>query len=250
MKKISLLIFILLLSSSSLMAKINLTEFEKKLSYRIIAGFNIGATAPRSMPNTIRKISYYSPRFSPSLGYFAMYPLHEKWILTAGLQIDFKGMKVTDSVAYFHTLLQSGNGQSGFEGSFTGTNSTLVNNVYLTIPIYTTYRLTSHWSLEAGGYMAYLLSPKFEGHVSDGYIRNGGDLGEKVIIDHAEFDFSDKLRRMDYGLHGGVAYQLGARWAAALQMNWGLCRIFPSSFSGVDIPLYNLYGKLGLGYNL
>ncbi|HTN45166.1 MAG TPA: porin family protein [Flavipsychrobacter sp.] len=224
---------------------------EKKFRHKLVAGWNIGAAAPRSLPASIRKIESYSPLFSPSFGYEGCHFIKNKWSLGIALRIDFKGMKVKDSVAYFHTKIQNGDHPSeSFEGSFSGTNVTIVKNSYLTIPVFAVWTPGKNWSYKLGGYMAVLVRPKFEGYVADGYIRNGGPLGEKVLVTKADFDFSKELRRFDYGLHAGIGRKLSKKWSVDAQFQWGLCRIFPASFTGVSMGMYNIYGNLGMGYEL
>ncbi|MBS1777419.1 MAG: PorT family protein [Bacteroidetes bacterium] len=219
--------------------------------HRVSIGLNLGAVTPTSLPNTIRRIDAYNPLLCPSIGYSALFAAKQHWWIGTGLLLDYKGMWVKDSVAYFHTMIQGNNGSaSGFEGSFTGTNTTTVRNVYLTLPLYAQWTPGKNWSFQIGGYFAFLLRPKFEGHVSNGYIRNGGPLGEKVIVDYAEFDFSNKIRRYDYGLHAGIEKSLSSKWSASIHWQWGLCRLFPASFSGVDVPLKNMYVNVSLSYRL
>lgn len=221
----------------------------KKIKYKIVVGYNIGGTAPIGLPNNIRKIKSYSPLFSPSLGYEGTYQFNKKWAVNVGLKIDLKGMSASDSVAYYHTLIQQGN-NAAFEGSFSGNNYTKIQNTYLTLPILAQYSLNNYWHIKLGCYLAYLLSPKFEGTVSNGYIRKGGPLGEKVTITATNFDFSNKLRHFDFGLDVGAAHDISHRWTVAARIQWGLVPVFPSSFTGIGFNMYNIYGNLGIGYKL
>ncbi|MEN5193472.1 hypothetical protein [Sphingobacterium faecium] len=99
-------------------------------------------------------------------------------------------------------------------------------------------------------YFAVLLSSKFEGNVSDGYIRKGGSLGEKVLIDHATFDFGDKMRSYDIGLHAGVERELTERWQVNLTGQMGFVPIIPSSFKGVGYDLHNMFVTAGVSYRI
>ena len=224
----------------------------KDVNYRVTLGYNIGASAPFSLPNNIREIQSYKPIFTPSIGYEATYDLSSKWMVGAALRFDIKGMKVTDSVQYFHTIItvDDGSGEKGsFEGDFTGTNATLTKNMYLTLPIFAGYK-AGEWDFKLGVYFAHLLSGRFEGTVSDGYIRKGDSLGEKVLIDRADFDFADELKTWDWGGHLGIARNFGPRWQANLTAQVGARPIFPSSFRGVGYDLHNIYVTLGAGYSL
>ncbi len=224
----------------------------KDIQHRVSVGYNLGATAPFSLPNTIREIKSYAPLFTPSVGYEATYGLSEKWSVGAGLRFDVKGMKVTDSVQYFHTIITVDNGsgdQGTFEGDFSGTNATKTRNSYLTLPVFAGYRLAA-WDVKLGLYLARLLNGHFEGSVSDGYIRKGDSLGEKVLIDRATFDFAEQIRRWDWGGHLAVARNFGPRWQANLTAQVGAQAIFPSSFKGVGYDLHNMYITIGASYRL
>lgn len=224
----------------------------KDIKHTLTFGYNIGASAPFSLPNTIREINSYAPLFTPSIGYEATYDLSPKWFVGAGLRLDIKGMKVTDSVQYFHTIItvENDSGEKGtFEGDFSGTNATKVKNTYLTLPLFAGYYL-GEWDFKLGVYLARLLSGSFEGTVSDGYIRKGDSLGEKVLISEASFDFADKLRAWDFGGHMGVARRFGSRWQAGITAQVGARPIFPSSFQGVGYNLHNIYVTVGGAYHL
>lgn len=220
---------------------------ERKYSHFITAGYNLGATAPYSLPNNIRKIEKYQLQFTPSVGYEIHRRFDEHWGIGSGLRVDVKGMKITDSVQYFHTILTMDDGK--FEGDFTGTNQTTAKNTYLTLPIYGTYQ-TGRWNFRLGGYVAYALSRSFKGSVSNGYIRKGDSLGEKVLISESKFDFSDEMRTWDWGLHGGVGRNIGPAWSINLNLQAGLPPIFPSDFRGVGYKLRNINVNLGAAFNL
>ncbi|WP_341839928.1 porin family protein [Chitinophaga caseinilytica] len=224
------------------------------LEHRIQAGFNIGATAPVGLPNTIRKINSYRPEFCPSLGYELSWrpSATHKWGAAVGVKLDYKGMTTKDEVMYFHTMItmDDGSGKSEFEGAFTGKNKTTVRNAYVSFPISATYTPNDNWRFQLGGYMAWLFSANFYGNVSDGYIRNGGSLGEKVSVSQAEFDFGTDMRRFDVGLQGGAERRVGKKLRVMGNLNWGLRPVFPSDFRGMDFPMYNIYVTLGVAYRI
>lgn len=224
----------------------------KKAVHKVIAGINIGAAAPLGLPDNIRKINSFNPLLLPSLGYEGSFYLCKKWRWGVGVRFDRKGMKVSDSVIYFQTLVQQTDGQNTatFEGAFSGTNTTEVHNSYITLPFFIELLPGKYWHYKLGFYTAFRLKGKFRGNVSDGYIRNGGPTGEKVIIDQATFDFSDLQRDIDYGLHAGVERDLGKRIAVTASLQWGLHPLFPASFTGVSVPMYNIFGHLGAAIRL
>ncbi|MNK25819.1 hypothetical protein D3C87_441470 [compost metagenome] len=219
----------------------------RKFSHNLVFGLNIGALAPVSLPENVRKIKAYNPEFCPSFGYEFLHHFTPEWSLGFSAKVDYKGMSITDSVVYFHTSIQqSANGQtSSFEGDFSGTNRTYARNVYFTLPVYAVWTPGERWFFRLGGYVAYLWDAKFQGNVSDGYIRKGNSLGEKVLIDHATFDFSKEQRRWDYGIDAGTGIYIGHRWTIQANLQWGLQPVFPSDFTGISFKMYNIFANVG-----
>ncbi|RWU10817.1 outer membrane beta-barrel protein [Pedobacter chitinilyticus] len=245
MYKYLLLTFLLLGSTIFTFAQ-NSGDTSSKFEHNVQIGYNIGGLAPISFPNTIRKINSYSPGFSPSFGYELNYRLHQKWGLAIGLRVDWKSMSVQDSVQYFHTLVSMDN--ATIEGDFSGTNTTKVKNIYLAVPIQALFYAGNHWKLKLGVYLAHLVHPSFYGSVSDGYLRKGDSLGEKVIIDYASFDFDKEQRTFDFGISAGAEKLIYKNFAAKADLQWGLQPVFPDSFNGISFNMYNIYGTLGVSY--
>lgn len=222
--------------------------FEK----RILAGYNIGASTPLSIPNTIRKINAWWPTFNPSIGYeVILYPQHQ-WSWGAALTLEYKGMGTKDEVQYFHTIIDVTDGaeEGKFEGDFSGSNKTVIHDLYATIPLYARYRVSNKTDTRLGIYVALLLSGRFDGKVYDGYIRKGDALGEKVTLNEASFDFGSAQRTVDYGIHAGISHMLTKRLNFKADLNWGLACLFPSDFTGVSVNMYHIYLNLGIGYLL
>lgn len=242
---------ILILSGSAALAQEQPT-FHRGLEHRILAGFNIGGTAPVGLPATIRKIEAYWPEFSPSLGYELTYRITPKWGAAVGVKLDYKGMGTKDEVMYFPTIItvQNGTQKGEFQGNFTGKNKTVVRNAYVTFPLGAVFTPGNKWRFGLGGYAAWLFSSNFYGSVSDGYIRNGGPLGEKVTISEATFDFGTEVRKFDAGLQGSAARLVGRRLSVMAALSWGLRPVFPPDFKGMDFPMYNIYATLGVNYKI
>ncbi|MEJ1240616.1 porin family protein [Chryseolinea sp. T2] len=226
----------------------SLVRFEQYVQ----AGFNFGALTPVSLPNNIRRIDSWVPKFCPSIGYEGVYRFNERWGVGLAMKFEYKGMVVKDSVAYLHTIITvNEDGQTTeFEGDFTGTNETHAYNGYLTVPVNAVYDPGGNWRFKLGFYMAFLVDSKFEGTVSDGYIRNGDSLGEKIMISEATFDFKNELRTFDVGLQGGAGYRLSKKLSVEGNLNWGLRPAFPSSFEGIGFNMYNIFLTLGVAYQI
>lgn len=220
----------------------------RRLRYFADVHYNVGGLTPFPLPNTIRQIVSYSPGFSPGLAIEADYPVNEQWSISAGLRFDIKGMRIRDRVQYFHTLIKVDSAE--FEGDFTGTNYTNCRNVYLSIPLSAVYNLRDKWRFKAGLYAAFLLSPYFRGTVTDGYIRKGNSLGERVDIDKATFDFAEEERNFDYGIQIGAQRTIDRKLFITADLHGGLRPVFPSSFKGMDFRMYNIFFSLGAGIKL
>lgn len=223
---------------------------KKTLDFSIVLGVNLGATAPLPLPEEVRKIESYNPKFNPQLGFNLIYNLNKKWAVGAGAMLDWKGMRVRDEVKYMNTsivLTESGDRLSGY---FVGKNMTNVSNTYLTVPIYAAYNFNSRWQARLGVYAATTLSSKFDGNVTDGYIRIGEPTGEKQEIDEkgATFDFSDDARDYDFGLMGGGEFRMNNRFGFYGSLTWGLIPYFYSGSNPIRFKMHNIYGTLGITY--
>ncbi|PSL43394.1 outer membrane protein with beta-barrel domain [Chitinophaga niastensis] len=224
-------------------------DFKPLLEHRILAGFNFGATAPVNFPNTIRKINGYWPQFCPSLGYELSYRATKKWGASVAVKMDYKGMGTKDEVQYFPTIITTSDG-GRFAGTFSGQNQTTVRNAYVSFPVSAVFTPNDNWRFSLGGYVAWLFSSNFYGTVSDGYIRNGGPLGAKIIITEATFDFGKEMRTFDCGLQAGASRRVGKKLSVMGNLSWGLRPVFPGDFKGMDFPMYNIYLTLGVAYKI
>jgi hypothetical protein len=241
-----LFVFILMIPAGFLFSQ-EKTRFDiRKFQHSVFVGYNLGGLAPVSFPENIREINSYSPGFSPSFGYELIYMLKKKWGLGAGVRIDWKAMAVRDSVQYFHTQVSVDD--ASVEGDFSGTNKTKAKNIYLSVPVYAVYRSENNWKFNLGFYFARLIKPSFYGSVSDGYLRKGNSLGEKITIDNATFDFAKEERKTDYGIVAGAAKSVYKNFAVKADLQWGLRPVFPDSFSGISFNMYNIYATLGMSY--
>jgi len=226
-------------------------SFTDRLEHKIVAGFNFGATAPLPLPKEVRKIEAWWPQFTPQLGYSILYKIDHQWGIGSGILLNYKGMGVKDKVKYMHTrvVVEEGSTEE-LEGYFVGKNETRVKTAYVTIPVYASFRAGDNWSFRAGGYVSYLFSGQFKGSVSDGYLRVGDPVGEKVEITKATFDFNDDLRSFDFGLTAGAERKINNRFGIYANLDWGLTPIFPSKFRAMEFDMYNIFLTFGLTYRL
>lgn len=219
---------------------------------KVFLGYNLGGTTPLPLPAEIRSINSWKPGFGGTLAFHISRWFSPEWGITTGLAIDIKGMKIDADVKYMHTSLVVGEGDNTgrFTGTFSGKNHTTVRNGYLTIPVMAAFRPFQSWTFRLGGYIASQRDAKFEGTASDGYIRNGGPTGDRINVEKASFDFSDKVRKVDAGIIASADWFFTDKLAVTGQLSWGLVPLFPSNFEGISYKMYNVYFMLGLGYKL
>lgn len=226
-----------------------------QFTHKIVVGLNLGATMPNYLSREIRGIDAYWIQFAPQLGYNVSYRFADRWSAESGIGIDIKGMGVRDRVKYMYTDVDMDG--SSIKGYFTGRNQTEVKISYITIPLRVAFDLNSTWRLRAGGYVSYRSSSEFSGTVWDGYLRetankdiiNGNDIEIKEK-DIATFDFGKEMRDFDFGLSLGFDHQFNRRFGLYTDFTYGLTTVFPSSFTGIDMKMRNIYVQVGMSYTL
>ncbi|MDR1737879.1 MAG: PorT family protein [Candidatus Symbiothrix sp.] len=218
--------------------------------YRLEVGYSIGGSMPVPLPREIRKIDMWAPElFAPHLAIEALNPFNERWAISAKIAFDRKGFTVRDRVKSLYTEITTEDGTVQ-AGNFTGKNQTQVDNYYLSVPVALVYSHSEHRTSRIGLYCAWMLRPLFIGQAVDGYIRQGDPTGEKIAIPYAEFDFSDRLRRFDYGLMLAEHWVIHPRWALIGEITCGLRPLFSDSFKAMPFKMRNIYGILGVSYLL
>ena len=87
----------------------------------------------------------------------------------------------------------------------------------------------------------------------EGYLRENNPTGDKINFRNgaiATYDFSDDLRRFQWGV------QLGADWKAFkhlkvyADLNWGANEIFKKDFETISFDMYTVYLNVGFGYTV
>lgn len=219
--------------------------------YEVNTGFNIGGAAPLPMPAEIRKIEGYNPNLNLRLGAKASYWFanQDKWGIAAGVRFETKGMKTDAKVKnYGMEIIQDG---SRVSGRWTGKVHTNYSSTQLAIPVTALYRLNDRWMLEAGPYIALALNNDFNGHVYDGYLREGDPTGEKVTFEgdaQAAYNFSDDIRTFQWGIQAGGSWLATKHLSVNANLTWGCNGIFNSSFKTVTFSLFPIYLNLGFSY--
>lgn len=216
-------------------------------------GYSIGGTAPLDMPGSIRKLNSYSPRSNVNAGVELYKPLHNRWGIATGLYIENKGMKTDATVKGYHMEITRG-GET-LEGLFTGRVSTKVRQWMWTLSEQATYELGSHFRLKFGPYASVITAKAFEGTAYDGYLRKGNPTGDKVLLgtedgQKGNYDFSDDMRSLQWGVKVGCDYHFSKSWGAFAEISWGVAGIFKRDFHTIEQTMYPIYGSFGLAYKL
>lgn len=216
-------------------------------------GYSIGGTTPIGMPATIRSLNKYSLKANFAFGVDAYRHFTPQWGVMTGLHLDHKGMEVDATVKNYHITMTKGGDE--MEGYYTGSLVTECKEWALTLPVMATFNVTNQVMLKCGPYVSYVASKTFEGYVYDGYLRRMLPIGEKIEMGDTDesrgtFDFSSEMRRLQVGIDIGADWQIGHRWGAYADLQWGLNGIHHNSFNTIEQTLYPIYGTLGVIYKL
>lgn len=128
---------------------------------------------------------------------------------------------------------------------------TSVRNSFLSFPIVGVYKVHPRTNLKLGVFLSYLIEGKFDGFVYDGYLRNGDPTGEKAVFTGdatATYDFSDELRKFQWGLQAGADWEAFKHLKLYADLSWGLNSAFPESFKTITFSMYPIYFNVGVGY--
>lgn len=219
--------------------------------YEVKAGINFGGASPLPLPVEIRKINSYSPKLNGTLeGTVTKWLGNDrKWGVSAGLKFEEKGMITGATVKnYSMEIINDGSRLAGY---WTGYVKTNYNTTLLTIPLVANYRINERWKMRAGLYSSIKLDGEFSGHVSDGYLREGTPVGEKLSFtdgNTASYDFSSNLRHFQWGGQLGATWRAFNHFTVNADLTWAFNDIFESGFKTISFGLYPIYLNLGFGY--
>lgn len=216
-------------------------------------GYNLGGTSPVGLPASVRELKSYELTPSFLFGLDAEMSKCGRFGLLSGLRLENKGMNVDARVKNYHMRISQG--QQQLEGQFTGDVKTKVTQWMLTVPFQGVWHPAEAWRLRFGPYVSYVFSRSFSGYAHDGYLRVGDPTGAKVNIgseagQRGDYDFSNEMRRLQWGLSLGADWKFCNRLGAFVELNWGVSGIHRTRFKTIEQTLYPLYGTLGLNYTL
>ena len=251
MQKYKILFLFFFFTSFSLVAQGENTQKQNLSSrdYRIKAGFSIGGTAPIPLPAEIRKIEGFNPLLNLMIGGEVRQSIHENWSLLSGIQFENKGMETRAQVKNYNlTMVSDDNGE--ISGVFTGMVRTRVKNSYLTLPVSTMWQPNrqAKWGIKAGIYGSFLLDGEFSGSAYDGYLREGNPIGERIDITTASYNFSEELRRWNWGVLLGAEWHPFPHLLTSIDLSWGVNSVLKKDFDVITYKMYPIYGTLSFGY--
>lgn len=254
--RLLIILFAFIILSNNIFAD-NGDNNKKTLDWYLNIGLNIGGSMPVPLPAEVRKIDSYNPKINPHVGISTIYNLNKKWGIGTELSVGIKGMRVKDEVKSMRTKVlvseKDSPDQRMVEGYFTGKNTTNVNLQYLSLTLSSIYSINDKWEVKLGLYATSFLKTKFNGNVSDGYLRDKEPNGPKIVIESdnpATFDFSDNMRDFDAGVVIGGKYKINERIGAIVNLNWGLTDIFYRDQNPINFKMQNIYATFGVAYKL
>ena len=128
-----------------------------------------------------------------------------------------------------------GSGGEKLKGNWTGGVQTKVENTYIS----------------AGPFVSFATNRNFSGYVYDGYLREINPTGTKVEFsgdNRASYDFSDNLRKFQWGAQIGTEWKAFKHLIVYADLTWGLNDIFQKDFDTITFGMYPIYLNVGFGY--
>ena len=108
-----------------------------------------------------------------------------------------------------------------------------MENSYFSIPVVALYQLNNRVSFSAGPFVSFATNRNFSGYVYDGYLREINPTGTKVEFsgdNRASYDFSDNLRKFQWGAQIGTEWKAFKHLIVYADLTWGIERYLPKGF--------------------
>ena len=225
---------------------------EKGWEYELRAGVLIGGASPRGIPQEIRKIGSYSPKFNG-----AIEGVVTKWLnsyskvgFSVGLRLEEKGMETDANVKnYSMEIIQENSSMAGY---WTGDVHTNYKSSFVTLPVSVNYRFSNRWKVRLGVFVSYRMDGDFSGYVGNGYLREGTPIGNKISINEgqtATYNFSSDLCNWLWGEQIGISWQAFKHFSINAEFTYGMNDIFKKDFKTITFDMYPIYMNIGFGYH-
>ena len=150
---------------------------------------------------------------------------------------------------YGMEIIEQGNHVAGF---WTGDVHTVYKSSFITLPIAVNYRLANRWKIHLGIFASYRMDGNFSGYVTEGYLREGSPIDEKVSFSNgqtASYDFSNHLRHWHWGTLIGGSWQAFKHFNINAELTYGTNNIFKKDFKTITFDMYPIYMNIGFGYH-
>ena len=222
------------------------------LEYTVKAGINIGGTAPVPLPREIRAIDSYSPTLCVSIegDIKKWFGESKEWGMMIGLRLENKGMETKATVKNYSMEI-IGSGGEKLKGNWTGGVQTKVENSYFSIPVVGGLQINKRGGLWAGPILSVGNNPDISGGGYAGYMAGINPTGTKVEFsgdNRASYDFSDNLRKFQWGAQIGTEWKAFKHLIVYADLTWGLNDIFQKDFDTITFGMYPIYLNVGFGY--
>lgn len=222
------------------------------LQYEFKAGVNIGGTAPLPLPQEIRGIDSYNPGLAITLegNVTKWIDRNKEWGVSLGLRLENKSMTTEATVKNYGMEILNDLGRP-ISGLWTGGVKTKVKLSLLTVPVLGTHQINKRWRISFGPYFSYLMEGDFTGHVYEGHLRTPDATGKNITFTGesiATYDFSDELRRFQWGLQASCTWTAYRHLNVHADLTWGLNDIFNNQFKTITFAMYPIYLNIGFGY--
>lgn len=221
--------------------------------FDVRAGFGVGGTMPLSMPASIRSLNKYSLQPNVQVGADYEHKFTKQWGVQVGLIFENKGMETDAQVKTYHMKMVKGTEE--IEGYFTGNVITKVERWQFMVPLNATFWAHRNVKIKLGPYVSFAASQEFSGTAYDGYLRQNTPVGPRIDIgsepgDRGDYDFSDDLRTMNWGVDAGVDWYLHKNFGVYAGVTVGMNNAFKSGFSVIEQSMHPVYGSIGVLYRI
>lgn len=232
MKKILLLAVVFVVSNMI---------FAQEVSFGAKVGVNYGATLTSDADYN----ALFKGTIHPQFSVFAELGLNDAFALQGGLDYFGSGFQGKGEDVNYKPL--------GSAVEFQVKNEVKGKLAYLQIPILAKYYITEGFSVEAGPYVGFLLSAKYDGKSTTSF---GGTVVGTTTYDNE--DLKDDYNSTDFGLKIGVGYKLENGLMFSAGYNLGLSDIQKEKASEVSgdegvkgtesFKVKNQFFQFGIGY--